>query len=214
MDYIVRAFQYQPKLILSSDQVLVICLRWGFRCSLCASQAVFALTLLQESTGRIRTEFLLQCQIWEITANPHGLSTPTLFYGYKPWYHRTLLQNLSPWLKKLQCNGNSTSQACMLLKRRGNDYCKAGTKTGINFNSQKHDRATTKYVEPLCSWDIFRRVLMFIACYNDIFTAQHGWYSNIISSLEMRVLLLELTVLLSHISERTPENSFWTLLFL
>lgn len=131
MDYIVRAFQYQPKLILSSDQVLVICLRWGFRCNLCASQAVFSLTLLQESAGRIRTEFLLQCQIWEITANPHGLSTSILFYGYKPWYHRTLLQNLSPWLKKLQCNGNSTSQACMSLKRRGNDYCKAGTKTGI-----------------------------------------------------------------------------------
>jgi len=54
MDNTVSAFQYQPKSIISSNQVLLICLKCGFRCSLYASKSVSASPLSSTTAARKR----------------------------------------------------------------------------------------------------------------------------------------------------------------
>lgn len=146
--------------MLSSDQVLLIFLKCGFGCGLYASKSVSAPPLSSTTVARKcqRKRNSSYCKTlnpnWERTANPHELSTSMLFCGYRLWFQRIPHQYLSPWLKKLQCNQNSTLKNGMLLKRRGKHYCKADTKAGMKWEistGENQDRIETKYAEPLCN---------------------------------------------------------------
>lgn len=78
--------------------------------------------------------------------------TGTVLLHFVLWIQTLISQdtapNFSPCLKKLQLNGNSNSQACMLLNGRGNHYCKADTKTGINFNWQSMTELQRSMLNP------------------------------------------------------------------
>lgn len=100
------------------------------------------------------------------TANLRELSTSTLFCGYRLWSQGTSHQFPSPWLKKLQCNGNGTSRSGTLLQRRGKHYCKADTKLEWNKEFQL-DRTMTELKQTIlkpCVTKTFSEEFLNIHC--------------------------------------------------
>lgn len=139
--------------------MLLICLKCGFGCSLYASKSISASSLSSTTAAR-KHQWNWNCILTatcqdRIKKTATELPTSALFRGYKLWSQRTLHQYLSPWLKKLQCNGNNASRNDTLLKRGGKHYCKADPMIRMKWDIstwQNHNRIKTEYVETLCNW--------------------------------------------------------------